>query len=294
MKRFLAAVVLLSLPALARAQNEKIVREVETTLFIMRLQDKETGAFKVTADGKPSLRACNGALKAFKASNSEGKSWPANEKLKAFILSCYDPKTGAFAEPGGKPDVAITSVGVMAAVEAGIPKEKFPKAMAYLKENAKTFEEMRIAAAAVEAWGVKDCGFDLAPWLKAAAEVQNRKVSIARDLGSAAAMRLRLGVKFTEQERDEVLLVLSLAQDDDGGWKAKDAKTSDIETTYRVMRCFKLLKEKPKDVKALRAFLEKHRVEGGGATTKPGDPPSMSGVYYVTIIGKWLDQLEGK
>ena len=82
------------------------------------------------------------------------------------MLSCYDPKTGAFAEPGGKPDVAITSIGVMAAVELGIPKEKYAKAMDYLKANAKTFEEVRIGAAAVEAWGVKDCPFELEPWFQ--------------------------------------------------------------------------------------------------------------------------------
>ncbi len=291
MKRFLAVMVLLALPALARAQTADAVREVETLLFIQKMHDKETGAYKVTADGKPSLRACNGALKALKAVSEKGE-YHANPKLREFILSCYDPKTGAFAEPGGKPDVAITSIGVMAAVEAGIPKEKFPKAMAYLKENAKTFEEMRIAAAAVEAWGVKDCGFDLTPWLKAAAEVQNQKVTTSRDFGSAAAMRLRLGQTFTKEEKDNAVTMLGLAQDDDGGWGKAGEKSSDIETTYRVMRCFMLLKEKPKDVKALRAFLEKHRVEGGGAATKPGDPPSMSGVYYVTIIGKWLDQLE--
>ena len=40
--------------------------------------------------------------------------------------------------------------------------------MDYLKENAITFEDVRIGAAAVEAWGVKDCPFDLKPWFKIA------------------------------------------------------------------------------------------------------------------------------
>ena len=84
------------------------------------------------------------------------------------MLKCYDPKTGGFAEPGGKPDVTITSIGVMAAMELGIPKEKFAKAMDYLKENAKTFEDVRIGAAAVEAWGVKDCPFKFDEWMKIA------------------------------------------------------------------------------------------------------------------------------
>src|SRR5207244_7616321 len=98
------------------------------------------------------------------------------EKHAAFVLKCYDPKTGAFAEMGGKPDVAITSIGVMAAAELGIPHEKYAKAMDYLKENAKTFEEVRIGAAAVEAWGVKDCPFDLDAWL----EVATRHYSVPK------------------------------------------------------------------------------------------------------------------
>ena len=90
---------------------------------------------------------------------------PNKDKHAAFVLKCYDPKTGGFADtPGGKPDVASTSIGVMAAAELGIPHEKYAKAMDYLKENAKTFEEVRIGAAAVEAWGVKDCPFDLKEW----------------------------------------------------------------------------------------------------------------------------------
>ena len=122
---------------------------------------------KSDAAPKPMLRATNGAVRALKylgfpLLNTE------REKHAAFVLKCYDPKTGAFAEPGGKPDVAITSIGVMAAMELGIPKEKFAKAMDYLKENAKTFEEVRIAAAAVEAWGVKDCPFKLDEWFKIA------------------------------------------------------------------------------------------------------------------------------
>ena len=51
------------------------------------------------------------------------------------MWKCYDPRP-AFAEPGGKPDVATTSTGIMVAAGLGVPKEKFAKAMDYLKENA--------------------------------------------------------------------------------------------------------------------------------------------------------------
>ena len=85
-------------------------------------------------------------------SNTLEEKYRTKTEHAAFVLTCFDPKTGGFAEPGGKPDVPTTSIGVMAAAELGIPKEKYAKSMDYLKENAKTFEEVRIGAAAVEAW----------------------------------------------------------------------------------------------------------------------------------------------
>ena len=52
------------------------------------------------------------------------------------------------------------------------------------------------------------------------------------------------------------------------------------------------VKEKPNDAKKLREFLDAHRNKDGGYATKPGDPSSMSGVYYCVIVSKWLDDME--
>ncbi len=285
--RLLPGLLVLLLPAAACAQTAG--EKAATLKYIQSLRDPATGAYKVTPDGKPSLRACNGAVRAIKYLGSE---LPQPEKVARFVLSCYDPKTGGFAEPGGRPDVATTAIGVMAAVELGIPKEKYRKAMEYLKEHAKSFEEVRIAAAAVEAWGVKDCPFDLAPWVKAADEVINRKATNPRDQGSAVALRLRLGRSLTESQKAETMLLLGLGQDDDGGWKKPGEKGSDLETTYRVMRAIHLMREKPKDVAGLRKFLQSCRHSDGGFGVRPDEPSSMSGVYYFAIISKWLDELE--
>jgi hypothetical protein len=210
---------------------------------------------------------------------------------------CFDPKTGAFAEPGGKPDVGSTSIGVMVAMELNIPKEKFAKAMAYLKENAKTFEEVRIGAAAVEAWGVKDCPFKLDDWFAVADKEAKTKLGDVKDggariSGSYAAMVLRLGGKVSENNVGLIALILLAGERDDGAWSKQGEKTSDIESTYRVMRALMLLKEKPKDAKKLREFIESHHNKDGGYATKPGEKSNMSGVYYATIITKWLDDME--
>ena len=139
--------------------------------------------------------------------------------------------------------------------------------MDYLKENAKTFEDVRIGAAAVEAWGVKDCPFKLDEWLKIAEKfaerpVENEKDGGARDSGSVVALELRLGQSLPKEA--DPMSIYNDGQRDDGAWGKKGEKASDIETTYRVMRAIMLLKEKPKDVKKLREFLDAHRNMDGG------------------------------
>jgi hypothetical protein len=279
---------------LVPTQSTQAIEQMETLDYIFKLQDKETGAFKVTPGGKPSLRACNGAVKGLKYLGFK-KAIPNVEKVKTFVLSCYDPKTGAFAEPGGKPDVAITSIGVMVACELGIPKEKFAKSMEYLKENAKTFDEVRIAAAGVEAWGLMDCPFDLRPWLVIAQRHEAPKQSDipnghGREIGSAAALYLRLGKPFSAGNPTRE--TLPGTQWPDGGWGKTDVKKSDLESTYRVMRALMLLEAKPKDPTKLKEFLASCRNKDGGYGVTPGEKSSMSGVYYYAAISHWLDGMK--
>jgi prenyltransferase beta subunit len=315
----LSFVLVLLLPSVSFAQTEEMIRAVQkklendkTAKWVFALEAPNGGFYlapkdpRTKVDPQPSLRATNGALRALKY-----LGFPLlkkeREKHAAFVLSCYDPKTGAFAEPGGKPDVTITAIGVMAAAELDIPHEKYAKAMDYLKDNAKTFEEVRIGAAAVEAWGVKDCPFDLKPWLevadkelgwdtldKIAGTLKNSKDGGARQFCSVLAFNIRLNQQPPTKDTIAVWsgFAPTLGQRDDGGWGKKGEKASDIETTYRVMRALMLLKEKPKDVKKLREFIASHRNADDGYATKPGEKSSMSGVYYCVIISHWLDEME--
>ena len=302
----LSFALVLLLPSLAYAQPSAEQKK-ETIKWVTELQAPDGGFYLAPQDPKsetkpvPSLRATSAAVRALKYL---GADIPNKDKHAAFVLSCFDPKTGGFSEPGGNPDVAITSVGVMAAVELGIPKEKFAKAMDYLKENAKTFEDVRIGAAAVEAWGVKDCPFKLDAWqeivdkyyrdLELKLTDESLRDGEAREICSIAAFLWRL--KLVEDDgkasdRPAAFLAVGTAAND-GGWGKKGEKTSDIESTYRVMRAFMLVHGKPKDVKKLREFIESRRNKDGGYATKPGDKSNMSGVYYCIIISKWLDELE--
>jgi hypothetical protein len=167
--------------------------------------------------------------------------------------------------------------------------------MDYLKANAKTFEDVRIAGAAVEAWGVKHCPFDLRPWLDLAREFGLQKCldaknGGARTIGSIVALQLRLG-KPVEVPVD-AMKFLRDGQREDGGWGKAGEAGSDAETTYRVMRAFILLNEAPpRDLVKVRDFVKKCRNADGGYGVKPGEPSTLSGVYYAVVVGRWIAHL---
>jgi prenyltransferase beta subunit len=291
----LALAALLLVPSAAAAQSKaRAAEETDTLVYLVKLHDPESGGFRADAAAKPGLRATSAAVRAMKYLGHPVAA-ATKDKAADFVMKCYDPKTGAFADaPGGKPDVPTTCIGVMAAVELDVPKEKFRKAMDYVREHAKTFEEVRLGAAAVEAWGVKDCPFDLKPWLKAADDyAAEHKESEIRETGSWVALKLRLGAKATGRTGDPVG-ALAAAQLSDGGFGRTGATASDMETTYRVMRALYLARERPKRSDALRDFIAKCRNKDGGSGTKPGDASSAGGVYYAAIVTKWLDELEKK
>lgn len=302
--RFTALAVFVAVaPALAQTPqtDDAVKAKLATVKWVLTLEDPN-GGFHVAppdpkggAAPKPSLRATSAAVRAIAYSGAEV---PNKDKHAAFVLACYDPATGGFAEPGGKPDVTITSVGVMAAAELGIPHDKYPKALEFLKANAKTFEDVRIGAAAVEAWGVKDCPFNLADWHAVAAKDVNPKLPAmnnggARFIGSYTAFMLRLGLQKENDSKPAALAAaLDRGQLPDGGWNREGEKASDVETTYRVMRAYMLLREKPKDAAAVRKFVAAHRNADGGYGTAPGGPSNVGGTYYAVAISKWLDAME--
>jgi prenyltransferase beta subunit len=282
--RPLLCLVALAIPATLTAQEVG----PKTAEYALSLQDPATGAFRVTPDGKPGLRASNGGVKVLKLL---GKDIPHLDKLKAFVEGCYDTKSGTFAEPGGKPDCAINSVGLMVALELGLPRAKFVGAMTYLKDNVKTFEEARLAAAAVEAWGVADCPFSLDGWLATAAKVET--ATDPRAAGGVLAMFLRLG-KPSPNGVEELKTIFA-GQNADGGWGMKNETTSDLETTYRVVRGLSLAGAEAASARQAKTkverFIKACKNADGGLGVKPGDKSTLNGTYYAAMVEKFLGDL---
>src|SRR5207244_4356911 len=108
----------------------------------------------------------------------------------------------------------------------------------YLDENAKSFEEIRIAAAGFEALNRKPSHADA--WTEQVKKTANPDGTFgkgdgqARDTGGAVVVRLRLGTKLSKEQTETVIKALDGGQRPDGGFGKGDVKESDLESTYRI------------------------------------------------------------
>ncbi|HWE38118.1 MAG TPA: family 16 glycoside hydrolase, partial [Isosphaeraceae bacterium] len=216
----------------------------------------------------------------------------------SFVRNCRDPESGGFAPtPGGKPDVATTASGLMALAEFRVPTaEPAEAALKYFKENADTFDEVRIAVAGLEAVKVKPPADVVASWTKIVNADRNgdgtwgQGGAKARATGGAAVALLRMGVEL--DHIDAILAALREGQRPDGGW-SPDGNRSNLEASYRIMRCVFMLKGQP-DLPALQKFLASCRNSDGGFGTTPGQPSSLGGTYFATTILRWTRLLTGE
>lgn len=261
--------------------------------FVLDLYDADTGGFRSEPNGPVGLRGTVTATRSLKYLNAKP---PEPTKTARFLLSCYDKESGGFAEPNADVNAMSTSIGILGATDLGLKPAQFPKALDYLRETAKGFEEVRLAAAAVEAWGPNDPPSDWDDWLVLIRQEDKRvaedTAGLARLKASTAVSQLRLGDKLADPK--QTLKILRSGQQPDGGWSRSAAQPSDLETSYRVMRAFVMLDEQPSDTAAVRKFLSNHAHPDGGYRLEPNGSAHLGATYFALIIGHWLDQLERK
>jgi hypothetical protein len=282
----LAGIVLLLaavLPGQAAEPSNKAIS------YLKKLQNKDGGFLPAAGKDRSSLRATSSALRALKYFGGEplDRSAAAN-----FVKSCHDKASGGFADqPGGQPDVPTTAVGLMAVVELKMPVEAYEAgAIEFLGEHVKTFEDIRIAVAGLEAVGKK------APrnsaWMEEVLKMRNpdgtfgKGDAAARDTGGAGVAVLRMGGKLEHPEA--ILKTLNDGQRKSGGF-SKEGAEADLETSYRIMRLFHMLQARPGGAARLREFVARCQNADGGFGVMPGQPSSVSGTYFAGIILHWLD-----
>jgi prenyltransferase beta subunit len=285
-----ATVLIVPLTAHGQTAEEKKA----TVAYLRGLQQKDGGFIGAAGAKMPStLRSTSAGIRAI---GYWGGEVPDPDAARKYVAQLFDKKTGGFLPslaPDAKPDVYNTAVGLMAMVELKMPREEIEKpAIAFLGDHAKNFEEIRIAAAGLE--GVGKLPPQAKDWLAELEKMKNadgtwgKGAGLARDTGGTAVAVLRLGGKLTD--RDAVLKAMRAGQRKDGGFGQASSETSDLETTYRIMRCFMMLKEKPTDPAKVRAFIARCRAVDGGYGVAPGQPSNVGGTYFAGIVLKWMDE----
>jgi poly(3-hydroxybutyrate) depolymerase/prenyltransferase beta subunit len=284
----LAACALVFAPAVHAQSTADLAR---TAAYAAALQNPD-GGFAAQAGQASSLGATNSALRVLKYT---GGSVPDVLACIAYVKSCHDAASGGFAPtPGGKPDVSTTAVGLMALDELKIPPERWAdEAVAFFSRNVKTFEEIRIAVAGLEA--VKKTSPDFEAWTAQVRAMRNpdgtfgKGADQGRDTGGAAVALLRMGVELDRKQA--ILAALQAGQRADGGWGMGEGG-SDLGSTYRVMRAFFMLGATP-DVDRLLAFVSRCRQSNGSYAARPGAADS-GGTYFATIVIRWVRLLTGE
>lgn len=294
--RLLLPILLSVWLAIPAASAQTAPEKADTVKYLQQLQAKNGGFFFSTnRDKPPTISATSAAVRALNYFGGEVSRPVATRK---FVASCFDPISGAFFDwPEGKETPSSTALGLLAAADLNMPLKKFAKpSLNYLLYKCNGFEDIRIAAAGLEA-------LDKLPpagctWLADLAKIQNPDGSfgkddgIARETGGAAVAILRLGGIISNP--DQTVKFLKEGQRADGGFGKPGIVNSDLETSYRVMRAFKMLNARPANCPAMRQFIASCRNNDGGYGFAPGQQSNAAGTYFAGIILHWLSGMSAK
>jgi prenyltransferase beta subunit len=301
MTRRLSCLGLVLLVPCAVAARPPTAAEKTATLAYLASLRKSDGGYAADADPRTpaTVPATSSALRAIRYFGGQPDNPAATLR---FLLSCRHIERGGFGpQPGAAPEVRTTALALMAcrelAADSLSPSEVRDIFRKYLAAEARTFEEIRIAAAAYEAWYDKqpDPALDTLrqKWLAQVRQDRQpdgswgRGEGAARDTASAVVTLLRLGASREEDLRQVVRDKVLAAQRSDGGWGKAGSSRSDLETTYRVMRCLHMLGLKP-DVAKCQAFVHSCRQPDGSYSLEPGQPGNASSTYFAGIVLHWL------
>jgi prenyltransferase beta subunit len=290
-KSLLAAVILLLAVRTVGAQAGAPPQTTVAYLHGLQVADSGFRQNNLPAT-KESLRATLASLRALKYFHDSARNRPACVR---FVKHCYDNSSGGFADhPGGQVDVMSTAVGAMALAELDMPLGLYQEWVSgYLVKHAKSFEEIRLAAAAFEATGWTSPQFPA--WLKQISALRNKDGTYgegnnqARMTASAVVSVLRLGGKV--EQRENVVRALKAGQRGDGGFGKDMAAVSDLESCYRVVRALVMLKERANSQRCLDFVAGCHNKDGGYGAA-PGEPSSATATYQATMLRHWLEEKE--
>ena len=193
----------------------------QTAAYAAAHQNKD-GGFAPAVGQPSSLGSTNAGLRVLR---HVGGSVPDVLACVNYVKSCRVPGGGFAPAPGGKPDVVTTALGLLAASELKVvDSDMIREAVAYLGKNARSFEEVRMAAAGLEAIGVYSP--DAPRWHHQIEGMRNRDGTFGTGsavpfaTGGSAAAILRLG--YPLENRQAVVSAIKAGQRPEGGWSKDD------------------------------------------------------------------------
>lgn len=284
----LAAMASAWIAPMSRAQTP--AEMAQTAAYAASHQNKD-GGFALKPGQPSSLGATHSALKILK---HVGGSVPDVLACVEYVKSCRAPGGGFAPNPGGRPDVVTTALGLMAASELKIDDpEMIREAVAFLGKNARSFEEVRMSAAGLDAIGVYSP--DAPRWYHQLQGMRNAEGSFGSGAavpfvtGGVAAAILRLNMPL--ENREAIVKAIRAGQRSEGGW-SKDDGPPDLSSSYRIMRAMYMLHERP-DIDRLLGYVARCRRSDGSYSSTPGGEGNLGGTYLGTILVYWSRQLLG-
>jgi pimeloyl-ACP methyl ester carboxylesterase len=294
-RRFLPlAALVLGLSGTSSLVHGQAGPDLNSVAEIVAGLQNEDGGFAPSKGQASTLGATSSAIRIL---GYVGGSIPDPLGAIAFLKRCRDEASGGFAPtPGATPDVGTTASALMALGELNVGDQGMIDAgVKYLDDNARSYEEVRIAAAALESVGAKTSKLDI--WTRLLGEGRNADgtwgsgPSRAFDTGGRTVALLRLGQPL--DRREAIAAAIKQAQQADGGWSATGASSSDLGATYRIMRACYMLGEKP-DLQKLRGLVARCRDSNGLYASAPGKSGDLGGTYLATILLRWARLLDGE
>jgi predicted esterase len=266
----------------------------QSASFVASLQNAD-GGFGSKVGGPSTLNSTSSGIRTL---GYLGGSIPDVAKCIAYVKSCHDPVSGGFSSiPGGKADVSTTAVGLMAVAALKIDINPYAEgAIGFFSKHAMTFEEIRIAVAGLEA--IHASSPDFARWTEVVKADQNPDGTFGHRqerpyaTGSRVVALLRMGMTIEPDKKAAILDTLRSGQNPDGGWGESDGPSS-LGASYRIMRGFSMMKEKP-DLARLKSYLAKFRQPDGGYAPSPGAVSDLNTTYFCAIMNHWARLLDGE
>ena len=293
MKRCL--VILLTVgSAAATALGQTPGDRERTAAFVASLQNPD-GGFGGKVGQASSLGSTSSAIRTLGYLGGSVRDIPG---AVAYVKSCYDATSGGFSPtPGAPVEFLTTAVGLMAVAALKLDPDPYAEGViGFLSKNAKDFDQARIAVASLE-W-IHASSPDFPRWIELANAERNPDgtfgigLAKSRATGSRVVALLRMGVSLEADQKAAIIAALREGQKPDGGWSKGDGP-SDLETSYRVMRTFFMLKAKP-DLDRLRGYLGSFRQADGGYASVTGGSSELGGTYFCSVMGYWARTLDGE